>query len=111
PSVKRLAVRTEDHPDDYKNYEGVIPEKSYGAGPSLIWDAGNFVPLEDFDRGFKKGHLRFRIEGVKLKGDWSLIRLRNDEKKENWLLVKEQDEFAGLESPSRENAPESVASG
>lgn len=112
PKVKRLAVRTEDHPDDYKSYEGVIPDKSYGAGPSLIWDAGNFIPLDDFDRGFKKGHLRFRIEGIKLKGDWSLIKLKeSDEKKENWLLVKENDEYANSITPTHENAPESVATG
>lgn len=92
-SDKRLAVRTEDHPDDYKNYEGVIPEKQYGAGPSLIWDAGDFIPLENFDKGLKKGHLRFALDGVKLKGAWNLIRMKN-QKKENWLLIKEDDEFA-----------------
>lgn len=111
PSVKRLAIRTEDHPDEYKSYEGVIPKESYGAGPSLIWDAGHFTPIEDFDDGLEKGHVRFFLEGIKLKGAFSLIRIKGYSGKENWLLVKEQDEYAGLPTPNRENFPESVASG
>lgn len=111
PSTKRLAVRTEDHPDDYKAFEGVIPEGEYGAGPSLIWDAGKFEPLDDFDKGFKKGHLRFRLDGVKLKGTWSLIRFKGEEKKEQWLLVKEDDEFAFDNDDPIELGEESVATG
>lgn len=112
PRDKRLAVRTEDHPDEYKNFEGVIPDHEYGAGPSLIWDAGEFEPLEDFDKGFKKGHLRFRIHGIKMKGIWNLIRLKNETEKENWLLVKEKDEFANPPFLSDiSDWPESVATG
>lgn len=112
---KRLAVRTEDHPDEYKSFEGVIPEGQYGSGPSLIWDAGEFEPLEDFDQGFKKGHLRFRIHGVKMKGAWSLIRMRGEKDgkadKANWLLVKEDDEFANLPFMDVNRWPESVVTG
>lgn len=110
PQDKRLAVRTEDHPDAYKAYEGVIPEKSYGAGPSLIWDAGEFIPIEDFDEGLKKGHLKFLIDGAKLKGAWSLIRMKGSEKKEQWLLVKEKDEYANLGNPVKD-WQESIATG
>ncbi len=94
PKDKRLAVRTEDHPDDYKAYEGVIPEKSYGAGPSLIWDAGEFISLEDFEKGLKNGHLRFATDGVRMKGAWNLVLMNSKQKKQNWLLIKEDDEFA-----------------
>lgn len=111
PEDKRLAVRTEDHPDEYKNYEGVIPEKNYGAGPSLIWDVGEFQPLSDFDEGFRKGHLRFRIEGIKLKGIWNLVRTGIRGKKDQWLLIKERDEFADWEENISEDYPESVVSG
>lgn len=92
PKDKRLAVRTEDHPDEYKSFEGVIPKGNYGAGPTLIWDAGEFLPLNDFELGLKKGHIGLYFDGVKLKGKWSLIKMKGD-KKENWLLVKERDEF------------------
>lgn len=112
PKDKRLAVRTEDHPDDYKSYEGLIPKDQYGAGPSLIWDAGEFIPLEDFEKGMKKGHLRIAIDGVRLKGAWSLIRLKNEsEKKENWLLVKENDEFANSVDLRITDCTTSVATG
>ncbi len=109
--VKRLAVQTEDHPDDYKAFEGVIPDGEYGAGPSLIWDAGEFHPLGDFDKGFKKGHLRFELDGVKLKGAWSLIRIKSDDKKAQWLLIKEKDEFARDDTDSEILEAASVASG
>jgi bifunctional non-homologous end joining protein LigD len=118
PDDKRLAVRTEDHPDEYKAFEGVIPDQQYGAGPSLIWDAGDFEPLEDFDEGLKKGRLHFRIDGIKLKGEWVLIRMHSkkkddtkDDTKENWLLKKIEDDFSSRSSRLLEEWPESVVSG
>lgn len=96
PSDKRLAVQTEDHPVEYKSFEGTIPEKAYGSGPSLIWDAGTWEPLvDDVNAALKKGHLKFSLDGARLKGKWSLIKLKAKEKnKTPWLLFKEKDEFA-----------------
>lgn len=108
---KRLAVRTEDHPDEYKSYEGVIPKGNYGAGPSLIWDAGEFIPLTDFDKGLKKGHIKFFLAGVKLVGVWNLVRIGSQSKKENWLLIKDRDDFDERAQFKVDHFPESVASG
>ncbi|HAQ36337.1 MAG TPA: ATP-dependent DNA ligase, partial [Alphaproteobacteria bacterium] len=94
PSDKRLAVRTEDHPVEYADFEGVIP-KGYGAGTVMLWDRGEWEPTEDPEEGLKKGALKFRLKGERLKGGFALIRMRNKgEKRENWLLVKESDDEA-----------------
>ena len=93
PQDKRLAVHTEDHPLDYADFEGFIPEGSYGAGAVIVWDRGTWVPLEDPDEGMEKGKLLFELRGYKLHGTWTLVRT-----KEDWLLIKERDGFASEES-------------
>jgi len=95
PSAKRLAVRTEDHPLDYGAFEGTIPEKQYGAGTVMLWDQGWWVPEQDFARGLKDGKLKFTLYGDRMKGGWTLVRMRAKagEKRENWLLIKEHDSF------------------
>lgn len=98
PGDKRLAVRTEDHPVEYGNFEGSIPKGQYGGGTVMLWDVGTWEPLEDPEEGFKAGKIKFVIHGKRLHGGFALIRLRSDtgrkQGKENWLLIKEKDEFA-----------------
>ena len=97
PSQKRLAVHVEDHPLEYAEFEGVIPPKQYGAGKVLIWDRGVWTPHGDPREGYRHGVLKFQLDGQKLHGAWTLVRMhsrRNDPRdngKENWLLIKEQD--------------------
>nr|MBA3611863.1 ATP-dependent DNA ligase [Nitrospirales bacterium] len=93
PADKRLAVRTEDHPMDYNEFEGVIPDKQYGAGPVMIWDEGTWMPEDDPDKMEKKGRITFTMEGTRMKGTWHLVRMKTAEKRENWLLIKGTDEF------------------
>ena len=95
PSVKRLAVQVEDHPVDYIDFEGIIPTGNYGAGSVEIYDCGKYSEVEDFNKGLKKGHLKFVLSGKKLKGEWSII--KTDEK--NWLIVKSNDKFATTKEP------------
>ena len=91
PADKRLAVRTEDHPLAYGSFEGTIPKGEYGGGTVMLWDRGTWEPKGDPHAGLKKGHLAFELHGERLKGGWDLIRMRGDEKRENWLLIKEAD--------------------
>lgn len=93
PKDKRLAVKVEDHPIDYATFEGVIPKGEYGGGVVMLWDIGTFIPLNSFKTGLKKGALKFELFGEKLKGKWTLIKLKNEKKQENWLLIKENDKF------------------
>lgn len=96
PHDKRLAVEVEDHPLDYGDFEGTIPEGEYGGGTVMLWDRG-YWESDDIERGFKKGDLKFILEGSKLHGSWVLVRMRNDRsggKRTNWLLIKHRDEFA-----------------
>ncbi|MEZ4422504.1 MAG: DNA ligase D [Gemmatimonadota bacterium] len=86
PADKRLAVHTEDHPLEYYDFEGVIPEGNYGAGGVIVWDAGTWIPLEDPEEGLEKGKLLFNLRGYKLQGRWTLVRTKTD-----WLLIKERD--------------------
>jgi bifunctional non-homologous end joining protein LigD len=116
PQEKRLAVQVEDHPMEYGAFEGTIPEGQYGAGTVLLWDRGRWIPENDVEEGLRKGHLRFRLEGQKLQGDWNLVRLRESGRsaadKPNWLLIKSRDEAA--KSQKEEDIvterPDSVAS-
>jgi len=103
---KRLAVHVEDHPLEYGDFEGVIPEGNYGAGAVIVWDRGRWVPLEDPEAGMRNGKLLFELHGYKLKGRWTLVKLKKGEKE--WLLIKEKD---GYVSDSSELPPESVLSG
>jgi bifunctional non-homologous end joining protein LigD len=93
---KRLAVRTEDHPVDYLEFEGNIPKGEYGGGSMIVWDRGEWTPEGDPQFGLKKGHLAFVLDGTRLKGLWHLVRIkpRKGEKTEPWLLMKAEDEFA-----------------
>ena len=95
PSVKRLAAEVEDHPLAYAGFEGVIAEGQYGAGHVAIFDEGVWSTAEDAQAQLRKGHLRFELFGTKLKGGWHLIRTRRSSGKPQWLLVKEQDRYAG----------------
>src|SRR5579872_5958758 len=96
PTEKRLAVHVEDHPVEYAGFEGTIPEGEYGAGAVIIWDRGEWEPLGDADRDYRKGELKFLLHGQKLNGAWMLVRLRRKEGEDadNWLVIKERDESA-----------------
>lgn len=94
PADKRLAVRTEDHPLDYRDFEGTIPKGQYGGGTVLLWDKGWWEPLHDPAKGLSEGKLHFRLHGARMKGGWALVRMHGKEKRENWLLIKERDEQA-----------------
>ena len=92
PADKRLAVRTEDHPLDYHDFEGTIPEGEYGGGGVIVWDAGVWIPLEDPSAGLESGKLLFNLKGFKLQGRWTLVKTKQDE--QSWLLIKERDGWA-----------------
>jgi bifunctional non-homologous end joining protein LigD len=96
PHDKRLAVEVEDHPLDYGDFEGTIPKDQYGGGTVQLWDRG-YWDSDDPERGFKKGDLKFNLQGDKLNGSWVLVRMRHDRnggKRTNWLLIKHRDEYA-----------------
>lgn len=96
PHDKRLAVEVEDHPLDYGDFEGTIPEKQYGGGTVQLWDRGTWES-DDPERGFKKGDLKFTLDGEKLHGSWVLVRMKGDRfggKRTNWLLIKHRDDYA-----------------
>ena len=94
PAEKRLAVMVEDHPLEYGGFEGIIPQGHYGAGPVLLWDAGEFLPEEDPKSALKKGKLSFSLKGNKLKGGFSLALMKGRGKGKEWLLIKKRDAFA-----------------
>ncbi|MGD9659477.1 MAG: DNA ligase D, partial [Methylocystis sp.] len=96
PSEKRLAVQVEDHPLDYRNFEGVIPKGQYGAGKVIVWDSGVWIPEGDPHEGYANGHLEFELKGKKLGGHWRLVRMARGprEKHDHWLLIKGEDDFA-----------------
>ena len=96
PQDKRLAVHVEPHPIEYGDFEGIIPEGNYGAGAVIVWDRGAWVPLEDPDLGMEKGKLLFDLRGYKLRGRWTLVKIksksnRKDSTGKEWLLIKERD--------------------
>ena len=103
---KRLAVLVEDHPLEYGDFEGLIPEGNYGAGAVIVWDRGRWVPVEDPVEGLAKGKLLFELRGHKLHGVWTLVKLKKGEKE--WLFIKERDAYASASAPVPE---ESVLSG
>ena len=115
PRDKRLAVEVEDHPLDYGRFEGVIPERQYGAGAVIVWDRGTWTPQGDARQGLREGELKFTLDGEKLKGGWKLVRMQGRAAggKENWLLIKSKDESArpGKGSSMVDDEPRSVDSG
>jgi bifunctional non-homologous end joining protein LigD len=94
PADKRLAVMVEDHPLEYGEFEGIIPQGQYGAGAVLIWDSGEFQPEEDPESELKKGRIRFILNGKKLKGSFSLVLMKGRGTGKDWLLIKGKDSFA-----------------
>jgi bifunctional non-homologous end joining protein LigD len=114
PKVKRMAVQVEDHPLSYGGFESTIPAKQYGAGHVIVWDRGTWLPIEDAAKGFKSGKLKFEIHGEKLRGKWTLIRMKgNGEKQVPWLLIKEHDaeERPAADYDITEAMPDSVVGG
>lgn len=115
PVDKRLAVETEDHPLEYIDFEGVIPEGEYGGGPMIVWDTGTWAPMDDVDKSLRTGAFKFRLAGEKLNGGWMLTRLKpkpgEDQNKKNWLLFKERDLAADTALDILAARPESVKSG
>src|SRR5215207_1194694 len=111
PKTKRLAMHVEDHPFDYGEFEGVIPE-GYGAGIVMLWDRGTWTPeTDDIEAALKKGDLKFTLNGYKLKGSWVLVRTggRGDKDARSWLLIKHRDDWSG-DLDITEFAPKSVKS-
>jgi bifunctional non-homologous end joining protein LigD len=96
---KRLAVQVEDHPLEYRNFEGTIPKGEYGGGTIMLWDEGFWEPYVNVEEGLRKGELKFILKGKRLKGKWALVRwkAKSDEKTDNWLLLKEKDEYVKTE--------------
>ena len=112
PSVRRLAMQVEDHPLEYGDFEGVIPEGEYGGGTVMVWDRGEWLPESDnADEALQKGDLKFTLCGKKLQGSWVLVRTHGYGSKEgrSWLLIKHRDEFASKRDVTVEE-PRSVLS-
>ncbi len=101
PADKRLAVHVEDHPLEYGDFEGLIPQGNYGAGAVIVWDRGQWTPEGDPLEGLEKGKLLFELRGYKLRGLWTLVKLKKGEKE--WLLIKERDGWASAEEPPAES--------
>lgn len=117
PKDKKLAVMVEDHPLEYKDFEGIIPEGNYGAGKVYRWDSGTYLAMgasnrEESERflreGLQKGHLTFILNGNFLKGEFALVRLKKASPKD-WLLIKKNDEFAGDQDISKLESPDEVS--
>ena len=113
PGEKRLAVHVEDHPLDYGDFEGTIPKGQYGGGTVIVWDRGTWSPIGDAEKAYAKGHMEFELHGEKLSGRWHLVRMRgkSGEKRDNWLLIKGDDDQARTEGDILEERPESVKTG
>ena len=119
PRDKRLAIRTEDHPIEYADFEGTIPEGQYGAGTVTIWDAGIYDNLTKDNTGteipvaeaIERGHLAVFLHGHKLIGGYALTRIGPPGGRERWLLVKEADRYADRTRDALRSKPESVKSG
>jgi bifunctional non-homologous end joining protein LigD len=113
PEDKRLAMMVEDHPYDYKDFKGIIPDGNYGAGIVEIWDNGSYLDLVEEEKkgiekkmleSIEKGNLKFRLFGHKLKGEFALVKLHTSKGKDNaWLLIKHKDEFAVTEKYNSED--------
>ncbi len=114
PSQKRLAMHVEDHPLEYGDFEGIIPQGEYGGGTVLVWDRGTWEPLDDPRKAFRVGALKFVLHGEKLKGRWMLVRKggkRSAHDEKHWFLFKERDEFAQTDLDLAAAEPRSVLTG
>lgn len=119
PRDKRLAVLTEDHPLEYSDFEGVIPEGNYGAGAVLVWDTGRYKNIKEDEAGeeapmercFKDGHIEVRLEGKKLRGGYALVKTKMGGGANNWLLIKMKDGEADARRNPVRTEPRSVLSG
>jgi len=102
PAEKRLAVAVEDHPLEYADFEGVIPEGNYGAGRVIVWDIGRWEPVEDPEEGLRRGKLLFDLHGYKLRGRWTLVRTKakGGTPQKEWLLIKKPDSFSAANGGS-----------
>jgi DNA ligase D-like protein (predicted 3'-phosphoesterase) len=109
---RRMARRTEDHPLEYSTFEGVIPEGEHGAGGVIVWDHGTYANRTEHEmtKCLGRGHLSFRLNGEKLRGGYTLTRIR-DGKDETWLLLKRRDDAADARRNSVRTQPQSVLSG
>ncbi|MGH7230726.1 MAG: DNA polymerase ligase N-terminal domain-containing protein [Nitrospiraceae bacterium] len=108
PSVKRLAMAVEDHPVDYADFEGIIPEGEYGGGTVMVWDRGTYQAegTDDVAGALRKGELKLTLNGEKLKGSWVLVRTRDRQ----WLLIKHRDRYASKNDITTAN-PASIVTG
>src|SRR3954447_8873251 len=119
PRDKRLAMRTEDHPLQYLEWEGVIAEGQYGAGPMIVWDRGVFQNISETRRGepmdlaeaIEKGDVKIFMLGEKIKGAYALVRTSKPGDREQWLLIKKRDEGADRRRKPTSTQPKSVLSG
>jgi DNA ligase D-like protein (predicted 3'-phosphoesterase) len=118
PADKRLAMRTEDHPLEYLEFEGVIPKGEYGAGPMIVWDRGVFANVTEkkgraipLDKGIEHGHIHIVLAGEKLRGGYALNRVSREDERERWILVKTKDEEADPKRDPVSAEPRSVLSG
>ncbi|MDB5538342.1 MAG: ATP-dependent ligase [Devosia sp.] len=117
PADKRLAVRVEDHPLHYGDFEGTIPEGEYGGGTVMLWDEGTWEPIGDPHEGLEEGDLKFRLNGKRMKGEWVLVHMKGRDSKtrngsrENWLLIKHRDDYASETDGLTEKFDTSVETG
>ena len=112
PKDKRLALPTEDHPLEYADFEGVIPEEEYGGGTVLVWDRGTYENIKDtpITEAIGDGHAEIRLEGTKLRGGYALIRTPRGGK-EQWLVIKMKDDYADARRNPVNTEPDSVLTG
>ena len=116
PTQKRLAVPTEDHPMEYADFEGVIPEGEYGAGTVMVWDTGTYETIPDEEgetplppnESFERGQMKIRLRGKKMKGDWVIVNMKG---KKEWLLIKKKDTHTGGKDALTRDLPNSVLTG
>lgn len=119
PSVKRMAIPTENHPLEYADFEGTIPKGQYGGGIVMIWDKGTFKNIKKNDDGdsislseaYDRGTLEFWLEGKKLQGGYALIKMKSGNMKGNWLLIKMDDEKADARRNPVSTQPKSAVTG
>lgn len=119
PSIKRMAIPTEDHPMEYANFEGTIPTGQYGGGTVMVWDTGTFTNLKKDEEGqpislsesYKMGSLEFSLNGKKLQGGYALVQMKGGKMKDNWLLIKTDDNFADARRNPVNTEKESVITG